>query len=242
MPALPPLERLLVVSPHLDDGVFGCGALLAAHPGSTVLTVFAGAPPEGLPLADWDRRCGFHRTADVVPARRAEDRAALARLQARPLWLDFLDDQYAGAVPGASAPPDTLRRALQAAIDELDPDAAVLPMGLFHSDHARVHEAGLALLRATPARRWLGVEDALYRRIPGLLQRRLGALAGAGVVATPAFPPLPADPEAKRRAVAAYASQLRAFGPGVPADLDAPERYWMLVLQEEDPEAGDAAR
>lgn len=235
MSALPPLSRLLVVSPHLDDAVFGCGALLAAHPGSTVLTVFAGMPSAQVPLTDWDRRCGFARSADVMPARRAEDRAALALLGARPLWLDFLDAQYA---QGNVVPEEALASALQRAIERHRPDAVVLPMGLFHADHARVHAAGLRLLRGAVQPLWLAVEDALYRRRPGLLQQRLVRLAREGVVATPAFPPLLADPAPKRRAVAAYASQLRAFGDGIPADLATPERYWRLQAGEE-PEERD---
>ncbi|MCV5262168.1 PIG-L family deacetylase, partial [Escherichia coli] len=78
--------RYLVISPHLDDGVFGCGQLLAAHPGSTVLTVFAGVP-EAAPAPEWDRRCGFTSAQAAMAARREEDRRALTRLAARPLWL-----------------------------------------------------------------------------------------------------------------------------------------------------------
>ena len=37
------LERVVVLSPHLDDAVLGCGRLMAAHPGATVVTVYAGA-------------------------------------------------------------------------------------------------------------------------------------------------------------------------------------------------------
>ena len=45
------LERVVVVSPHLDDAVLGCGRFLAVHPGATVVTVFAGNPPQ-YPRAD----------------------------------------------------------------------------------------------------------------------------------------------------------------------------------------------
>ena len=37
-----------------------------------------------------------------------------------------------------------------------------------------------------------------------------------------------AQPELKQRAVQAYASQLRGFGPGGYDDLARPERYWRL--------------
>jgi len=49
-----------VISPHLDDAVFACGELLAARPGSVVITVLAGRPPRDLPLTPWDAASGFH--------------------------------------------------------------------------------------------------------------------------------------------------------------------------------------
>ena len=36
------LDRVVIVSPHLDDAVLGCGNFMAAHPGAVVVTVFAG--------------------------------------------------------------------------------------------------------------------------------------------------------------------------------------------------------
>ncbi len=50
------LARVVVVSPHLDDAVLGCGQLLAAWPGATVVTVFAGKPAVyPTPQREWDR-------------------------------------------------------------------------------------------------------------------------------------------------------------------------------------------
>src|SRR3954468_24729127 len=87
-------EPVVIVSPHLDDAVFGCGELLAARPGSVVVTVFAGAPPTYETVTEWDALAGIHPGEDVLAARRAEDRAALGALGARPVWLDFRDSQY----------------------------------------------------------------------------------------------------------------------------------------------------
>src|SRR5436853_287558 len=53
------LETMVAISPHLDDAVLSCGQLLAARPGSVVITVFAGMPRDGSQQTDWDRRCGF---------------------------------------------------------------------------------------------------------------------------------------------------------------------------------------
>ena len=32
------LDRVVIVSPHLDDAVLGCANFMAAHPGATVVT------------------------------------------------------------------------------------------------------------------------------------------------------------------------------------------------------------
>jgi hypothetical protein len=74
-----PLSNLLVLSPHCDDAVLACGEMLEAHPGSVVATVFAGCPPAGAPLTEWDRAAGFQAGDDVMNARRAEDLAFWAR-------------------------------------------------------------------------------------------------------------------------------------------------------------------
>lgn len=224
MPESIPIARAAVVSPHLDDGVFSCGGFLAAHPGSVVITVFAGRPLPG-PLTEWDRASGFEDGDDVVGRRREEDRAALSLLGARPRWLEFLDAQY-GAPPDRQAVADDLEKTL---VDEA-PDAVIIPLGLFHDDHRTTHAAGLAVARRRAEWAWFAYEDALYRRIDEELPDRRAALAADGFRLDPAV--LPVRPEGKGAAVACYASQLRALStPGRPGstDLSAPERFWRLV-------------
>jgi LmbE family N-acetylglucosaminyl deacetylase len=222
------MTMLLVISPHLDDGVLGCGRLLAGRPGSVVLTVFAGTPRDERRCTDWDARCGFDNAREAMRERRREDDAALTLVQARPWRLDFCDSQYDDTPAEAD-----LRRALHDALRELLPAVVVYPMGLFHADHLRVHDATRAVLsELRPAQAWL-YEDALYRGLPGLLQRRLAELAQQGLAATPvrlggddAYAAL------KRSAVQAYRSQLRGFGAGGYGDAEQPERFWTLERDE----------
>ena len=225
MNGLPPVSaRLFVVSPHLDDAVFGCGRLLRRYPGATVLTVFAGSPPATLPLTEWDRAAGFGARDDVIARRREEDRRALTLLGARPLWLDFLDAQY-----GATPPVEEVAAAIARELEHAGADQPVMPLGLFHSDHALVHAACVSLLRRGGS--WLAYEEPMYRLVPDLLDRRLAELRAAGIAVafTGSLCATPSEP--KHAAVAAYASQLRALAtPGRPGHLDAfaPERFWSL--------------
>jgi LmbE family N-acetylglucosaminyl deacetylase len=219
------------VSPHLDDGVMSCGCLIAAlarRRRVTVVTVFAGRPRDGAPCA-WDIDSGFASGADAIGARRAEDRAALAILGARPRWLPFRDSQY-GDSPRTAAVVRALAR-VPALLEERS--IVAFPLGLFHSDHRQVREAMLALLRRQPWRSlWLAYEDALYRRLPGQRDGALERLRRAGYAPRPARAARDAVAEnRKARAIVRYRSQLRALAtPGRLGHTDAlaAEGYWRL--------------
>lgn len=216
---------VLLVSPHCDDGVFACGDVLAGHPGAVVVTVFAGGPRPAPAVTRWDAAGGFRDGDDVMVARRAEDRRALEELGALPVWLPFLDAQY-----GASPPAAEVAEALQTVVACTRPASVLAPLGLFHSDHRLTHEACLLVRAGEPFTRWLLYEDAIYRRIDDLASARLADLRAAGLRLTVLSTGRPASPR-KRRAVAAYRSQLRALAlPGHPGvdDVFAPERLWRV--------------
>ena len=216
---------LLVISPHLDDAVLSCASVVARHPGTWVVTVFAGMPDDPHRITPWDMAAGFGSAQEAMTVRRAEDLAALRLLSARPRWLDYPDRQYGGEVSVAE-----LERSFEDLVHDLAPASVCFPAGLFHSDHALVHEAVLGLRRQRRARGWIMYEEAMYRRVPGLLQRRLAALLRDDIVATPAALHCHAVQQLKRDAAACYRSQLRALekvGSGY-ADAEAPERYWRL--------------
>jgi LmbE family N-acetylglucosaminyl deacetylase len=217
--------QLLVVSPHLDDGVFSCGELIAHHPGTVVATVFAGIPVPSARVSGWDAAAGFDSGPGAVASRRAEDGAALALLQARPCWLDFNDGQYAHSPTYAE-----LVAGLHALLAAAQARSVLFPAGLRHADHVFVQRAMLAVRQSWRHLHWYMYEDALYRCQPGLMQQRLLALARQQVTATPVAAAAEGKLGRKRLAVACYASQLRALDAqaGGYADALAPERYWRL--------------
>lgn len=219
---------LLVFSPHLDDAVLSCATVIARHAGTEVVTVFAAAPVGFTRLTAWDAASGFDSARQAMAARRREDARALALLSAHPTWLDFCDSQYEAS---------PTRAQLAHALDELlrardEMQTILLPAGLFHSDHLLLHDALLSLRQRHPEKSWALYEDVPYRRLPGLLQRRLAALQDRGLRATPAALPhaAPAVRKLKEEAVACYASQLRALRSIAAGHADAgmPERCWLL--------------
>jgi LmbE family N-acetylglucosaminyl deacetylase len=231
---LPPgtFERVLVFSPHFDDAAMGAGHLLLAHPGSTVVTVFAG-PPDRYPdePTEWDALGGFRAGDDVVAVRRDEDAAALDVLGAEHLWLDFVDHQY--LAPEARATPDDMAPAMAAAIDAVQPTAVVMPMGLANPDHVATHDAGILLAASRPDLTWFAYEDAGYQHIPGMLAWRVSKLFHSAFWPTPMIVPTLQDHARKRAAVECYRSQLGPLNAdhalAERIDGSVPEQFWMLA-------------
>jgi LmbE family N-acetylglucosaminyl deacetylase len=220
--------RVIVVSPHCDDAVFACADFVAAHAGARVVTVFAGGPPPGdTRLRPWDADCGFVHGDDVMRIRREEDRAALSLLGATPTWLRFREDQYEH-----DADASDIADALTEVVDTVRPSVIVVPLGLFHRDHALAHEAALRVRLRRRRPTWLAYEDAIYRRFPGdLIGARLSALRRAGIdVERVELGGRPAS-TLKREAMACYRSQFRGLataGRAGHADALEPEGYWRL--------------
>jgi LmbE family N-acetylglucosaminyl deacetylase len=226
------LERIVVVSPHLDDAVLGCGRLLAAHPNATVITVYAGAPtPYPDPPTRWDALAGFAPGDDVLASRRKEDEQALAELGATPIWLDFVEHQYLERSDwvGADQTVDTLEAAVRGAA----PTAVFVPFGLANPDHTATHDAARIVRERFDDPAWFCYQDMGYQHIPGLLAWRVSQLFRAEIWPTPVAPPVDHGDAAKQAALGHYESQLRALeaewqlGPKLAAP--APEQFWKLA-------------
>lgn len=153
---VPSIAHLTVVSPHLDDAVLSCFALLRAAQAATVITVFAGVPPAGTEPALYDRLTGSTDPRRRMTARRREDRDALGCVGARPVHLGFLDNPYRRTPP----PTDQLVEAIAAAVPRRTTVLAV-PGGFgTHPDHRLVADA------APLAARHLGIDTIAYADYP----------------------------------------------------------------------------
>ena len=217
----------LIVSPHLDDAMLSCGALIAAYPGTQVLTVFAGWPQcaDRDAATEWDHSCGFGAGDDVVGTRRAEDERACAALDAQPVWLDFVDDQYGETVAideiatelaarGGCARTGRAVRAARAVPPRPRPHAPCVCRALIGRAELTVFA-----YEDLPYRALEGAVDSTYRgtRRGGLHPRRVDLEADGR------------DPR-KHEAIACYASQRRgldAAWPGYERVLTR-EYYWRL--------------
>lgn len=223
-------ERVVIVSPHLDDAVLGCGCFMATHPGAAVVTLYAGRPAEYPdPMTHWDTISGFSAGDDVLAARRREDEAALAEVGATPVWLDVVEHQY---LPRAEwiGPAQTVE-ILDVVVRERAPTAILVPFGLANPDHGATHDAAMLVRDRYPEPAWFCYEDSGYKHIPGLLAWRISGLFRRGVWPTPVAIDTEGGEAAKRRALAHYRSQLRALEADwqIGAKLGAPEQLWRLA-------------
>jgi len=202
------LRRIVVVSPHLDDGVLSLGASIASwsRAGAVVelLTVLACDPDSDAATGGWDRRGGFETEGESARGRRDEDRRACAVVGARPVWLPFGSVDY-----DRHGTEEEVRRAVVAAVDGAG--AVLLPgFPLSHPDHAwLVRELATALG---------GRPTALYAEQP--YTRREGADPELPDWVADAFGERrfervrsgPRDRLAKWRAIRCYRSQLPLLG------------------------------
>jgi LmbE family N-acetylglucosaminyl deacetylase len=200
-------DRVVVVSPHLDDGVLSLGAAMRLWARSRarveLLTALACDPASDAPAGGWDSRGGFATEGESARARRDEEAAACARLGVVPTWLPYgsVDFERHGD-----------ERSVVAAVVEAAAaaDLVLLPgFPLSHPDHewlvtalvedGRLLRGSVAFYAEQPYAARSGARPAL----PAWLGERAG-LASAFTV----LPRHPRELVAKWRAVRCYRSQL----------------------------------
>jgi LmbE family N-acetylglucosaminyl deacetylase len=140
-------DRLVVLSPHLDDAVLSLGGTIAraVRAGSevTVITVFAGDPESTAEACEWDKLCGFSGAGEAMRARRREDAQACEILGATPAWFPYWDVDYDEEVSD-----DAIWQSLATGL--LGADFVLVPgFPLEHPDHARLTRLVLERIPAT---------------------------------------------------------------------------------------------
>ncbi len=245
----------LYLSPHLDDVVLSCGGLIRkqtlAGERVLVVTLFAGIPSYEC-LSPFARflHLLWGRHPDPVAHRCREDRAALSRLGADPLHLDFLDALYREsprflyrsnrALFGAIDPKDErLHVELASAIEEVAKRQgrpllyAPLAVG-HHVDHQIARRAADSLRRR-------GYPVTYYEDFPYVEEEEALLLAlGDREEWSPTLEGIADTIEEKIEAIALYASQMfilfrrketmerrvRAYAASLAPERGPCERYW----------------
>ncbi|MGA2527527.1 MAG: PIG-L family deacetylase [Acidimicrobiales bacterium] len=215
---------LVLISPHLDDAVFSCSQVLLAHPGTTVISVFAGRPPDGR-WSEWDEKC-FLPGQDPMTVLREEDRQALQCLGATPVHLPFLDVEY-----GTTYEIEEIADAIAAQLDALGPESVLIPLGIQHLDHVTTHRAVVRLIRERPQIRWIIYEELPYRlEYAEYRQTQVRELLEGGFRLSELALPRNLSTRPKLRAIHKYESQCKAMGRKRIRLALLDERYWEVSV------------
>jgi LmbE family N-acetylglucosaminyl deacetylase len=132
-------ERIVILSPHLDDAVLSCWHLFESSRRVRVINVFTGLPIRN-GAAWWDRMTGSNDSGRRMEERLAEDRDAHARTGAEAENLPLLDEQYRNG----DAPAGLVER-IAAALEGERSIYAPAAMGFGSRDHELVRAAAQRL-------------------------------------------------------------------------------------------------
>ena len=172
--------RRVVLSPHLDDAVFSCGALIAeAAPEVLVINVFTRFPPPS-------RKQAFVALSDE---RKAEEAEAAGLLGFDSVCLDEVDAwlrhplyERPSGLFGAPASDDPLRfdqllERVKTMLGSISFDELYAPLGVgWHVDHLLTYRLAQQLKVARPSTPLWLYEDVPYAGLPGLVEARLAEL------------------------------------------------------------------
>ncbi len=173
----------MFLSPHLDDVVLSCGALLSRMAGNVedtpeVLTVFAGDAQSKYSEIAATIHKEWQLSGDIVAARRREDQRALAHLGLRAHHLTLPEALYRTTAAGGhlypteeslfrkSAPPEfalcrMAERILRGSLEHLNAVAVYLPLGIGgHVDHLLARKIGERVAGV------LGLECGYFEDLP----------------------------------------------------------------------------
>lgn len=224
-----PTEPVIVISPHLDDGVLSCAQLIDVSSDVTVVTVLAGAPNE-LHTGYNSKSTGEPFAPDAIKKRRGEDADAMSLLSSKFEWLDFLDGDYVNERPRVDddhAMRDEIIRVLR----EERPASVISPLGLYHEDHVLVSDVCIDIARKGGFEWYLYMDMPYGLAIPRTVSQRLAIVEKR--VDLESREPFSGNISIKRQAMKCYVSQYgptkRSHRRGFRAAMRAPERYWRVA-------------
>jgi LmbE family N-acetylglucosaminyl deacetylase len=139
--------RVMVLAPHMDDEIIGCGGAIARHAqaGAQIQVVFLTDGRYGFAVDQFTGEERKRKEMEVIAARKDEARRALDVLGIKDLvFLDAIDGKLAEATDVAGR--------LREALEKFRPDVVYLPCFLEqHPDH---RAASAVLLEATRGTGW----------------------------------------------------------------------------------------
>lgn len=215
------LSKIVVVSPHLDDGIFSTGDMLATESNAAVVTIFSGIPRMDT-ATEYDKATGFTTSQQAMRSRRDEDIQAAHHLGVEFVHFDYLDSQYSDE----SYDFEDMYKRLELFLK--DADVIYSPVGLKHPDHQITRELVLSYMQKNPQKVYFMYEEMPYWVMNP--NEAAGVLKEISEVFNVSFEYM--NPRkltsAKIFAVNRYKSQINT-GDISPYTLLVPERHWRII-------------
>lgn len=219
------MSKIVVVSPHLDDGVFSTGDMLASESNATVVTLFSGMPGQD-GVTDYDKMTGFESSYEAMRSRIDEDIQATAALGVAFKHLPFYDSQYKQVNSYAK-----MKKELANVL--YDADVIYFPVGMRHSDHEQARNLVVDYMLQHPNKDYYAYEELPYRIIePNLAKEIIDDLSEIYGFDFELMNPRKVSSK-KILAVHRYKSQMDT-GEITPYTVLAPERHWRVIRYEND--------
>ena len=207
------LDRVVIVSPHLDDAVLGCGHFMAAHPGVDrrhgVRRQPAGVPR---PDAQVGRAERDSRPATTSWRRGAHEDARRSRCSTRRPCTSTSSSTRTTPAIARYAPDVSPSRSRPRSPRSTRRSCSRRSVSRTRPRHDAPRRACSPGPRSARRRRWWCYEDNGYKHIPGMLAWRVSSLFRRKLWPTPVCPTIDADrgPQAARRSRATRRSCSRS--------------------------------
>ncbi len=136
-------EKIKIISPHFDDGVFSAFNLINQNK-TSLITVFSQIPNQNISTL-WDRLCSGQSSSQLMKKRQIENQTALQSYQTKLINLNLLDRQYRRQ----NIKKDTILSELLKHISRQDQLFFPLALSRYfvHPDHQILASIGLKLLK-----------------------------------------------------------------------------------------------
>lgn len=227
---------LAVISPHLDDAVYSTWSWMVKAEHVTVISVFAGIPPENMAPSNYDRLTRSSHPAVRMRQRRAEDEEVTSSNGWNSIHLDFLDAPYREGNPSV----DELAEAISIAAETTE--LVLIPSAIgSHVDHILCRDAALSALARRESKvrlyadlpyathfgwaPWVdGEPQPEFLDVQSFYHRSLNEVRSWRVGEPEVHPLVPSEEAAKLTGLRAYRSQYDAMEGGPTKGLSHPRR------------------
>lgn len=219
------MTKYSFISPHFDDAILSCGAMMVKEDNTEIITVFSGAPIN-INITEYDKKCGFKSSFEAMNERALENNEAIKTIGIKENNnLGYHDGQY-----HVDREKDYKNIYNDLNNELLDSDIVVAPVGILHEDHKLVRDIIIDLYTKTNQKWELWFYEEMPYRIVHPIEAQLSlnylsVTFDLRLITTNSFDD---SYKLKLEAIKKYKSQYNT-GDIVENNLISAERFWKVL-------------